>query len=257
MKQLNLIFTLCLLFVGITAKAQKLNPSAFSSIMGRSSSSYASSKHTYQSFGLSLTGPKQKRQNSFKRREINLGLANPIKAVKLGQNKFKVSKEKPKPSWGFHVSPYYSQVGRAVFANRSFGKGFTLGVDYEFFLSKRLSLLPGISYGRKWYSWEDDRLSGYKTQELSAYLLSRFRFTNPDRKLVFFAEGSLAYTHEFSKGGQWDSWKKLNDHLNASLGIGAEYKLNDKVTFNAVLGPSWAGSSGFSVSAKFGLRLRF
>ncbi|MGB0523448.1 MAG: outer membrane beta-barrel protein [Flammeovirgaceae bacterium] len=195
------------------------------------------------------------KRNQQERKLYHLSLGNKMKQPKLIKNDFQRSTALPQPSLGFNLTPYYQERNLGA-GRRWIGKGLTLGIDYEFFVSKRFSFLPGISYSRKWYEYTGHDVDNAKQQDLSAYLLARFRFTNPDRKLVFFLEPSVMYSRQFRKYEGQSDWNSLGV-LDVGLGIGAEYKLNDRITLNAVVSPYWTSEFGFSVEAKLGVRLRF
>lgn len=256
------LFLLALLLVTTMSKAQQ-SKSAFQQLTGRAVGAYVMPFDGASAFGLTLqpSGGGRRQSKLFAKRVANsqAGLQPKAPRKKESFNQFKVSKELPKPSLGVHFSPFYSLTRNPFNRDDKWtGVGGKLNVDYEFFLSRRLSIVAGVNYGRKWFDPYEGYDDKYQSHEYGGYVFSRFRFTNPERKLVFFAEAGFTASYEDFKGIDSDL---IGDddrfNLNFELGFGAEYKLSDKVSLNAVIGPSWAGSSGFQLNARLGARFRF
>lgn len=255
MKTKKLFFIAIALVLCYQTKAQQVSTSAFSGIMGRNNDSFSKKYSKHQGLGFSL-GPYKKHKNAFSQRTINLGLhSKSVNRRPTTSNMFKLDKELPKSSIGFSLSPSYEKYNSPL-PNRGWvEKSFSLGVDYEFFISRRVSFLAGLNYERNWISAESNLSDDWKRQSIGISFASRIRFTNPARKLVFFGEIGGRWQREYLKQSNSD-WNYDRDLLHLNLGIGAEYKLSNKVSLTATVKPGYASSTGFQMGGNIGVRVK-
>lgn len=255
MKRKEQVVLVFLLMIQVGAKAQELNQRIFEETLGRSKLEIKGSDGYHNTFGLSLRSMNEKQQ-MFTQQKVNLGLSLTESKTKLGSEKSSQHfSELPQGSWGINITPHYRKI--ASLSGGTTIKGLTIGVDREIFLGKRVSLLPGIGYSRQHINYHADDSYDYDLQSFNVTLASRIRFTNPDKRLVFFFQSSLGYNWDFRKYEGIDSWQDYGGRWTFDLGIGAEYKLTNQVSLTGVLSPGWGSVDGFKVNAQIGVRFRF
>lgn len=247
-----------LLLMNMAVVAQQSSKSAFQQITGRALNSYSTSFNGPASFGLSLTpNTKQTARLHAVNEYAQVGLN--ASREKVSFNQFKRADELPKSSLGVTFTPYYSLSRNPFDRNDTWrGIGGKLSVDYEFFLTNKLSVLTGFSYGRKWFKPFESTNDLYQSHEFGGYVLGRYRFTNTERRMVWFVEGGIGYANEDFKGieariiGDDD-----RSYLNYQIGLGTEYKLSDKVTLTGVIGHRWSHDKEIRrLNVKLGGRIR-
>jgi len=223
---------------------------AYSQNQSTTFSSIGVSNHTLDAFDPTYTGsilsPTKNQSRYSLKKPFNLGLKNGLNA-NTKAIKTTTARDLPRPTIGVYLSPFFHKV------NFNSERGVSAAADYEHFLSKRLSVLGGVEYLRRWTTNYD--FVPYHQQDVNIYIQSRFRFTNPDRKLAFFVAPSVMYSFRSMQvnGGDWNS---IDNELRFLLDVGAEWKLSKKLRLTASIGPSWGGSNGFNIEPKLGLRIK-